>query len=91
MNRYACGLIVAGTVALAASAYAASGDTARVPPNVGATEVPPASPPAAPPAPPPAAFPVIVIPAAIAVGVGIGLATEENDSVQPSGTGTGTR
>ena len=80
MNRLARGFIFAGVAALAASAYAASGDT----------PVAPANQPDKPSTPPPGGFPPVVVPIAIAVGAAVGLATGANDSVQISGTGTAT-
>ena len=80
MNRLARGVIFACVAALAASAYAASGDA----------EVTPANQPDKPSTPPPSGFPPVVVPIAIAVGAAVGLATGDNDSVQITGTGTGT-
>lgn len=91
MTAYTRALICVTAVALAASAYAATGDPAVVPPNTGATEVvTPAAPPAKPATPPPGFPAALVITGAIIVGVGVAVAVDDNDSVQIPGTGTGT-
>jgi len=89
MTRFARCLIFVGVAALAASAYAASGDMAAAPPT-GAAEVPPANQPAQPAGTPPGGFPAIIVPVAIAVGAAVGLSTGDSDSVQITGTATGT-
>lgn len=85
-------LICVTTVALAASAYGATGDAPAGAPNTGATEVVTPAPPPAQPATPPSGFPPLVIPVAILVGIGVAVAAGDDDSVEITGSGTsGTR